>query len=66
MEKEVKCHLCKGKAELKFEGMKLDNGRIAIKQSPYYKCSKCKEELATSKQMQELSEQINSGKGLIA
>ncbi|MBU0635483.1 AbrB/MazE/SpoVT family DNA-binding domain-containing protein, partial [Candidatus Micrarchaeota archaeon] len=30
------------------------------KESPYYKCSKCKEEFSTSKQMQELSNQINT------
>ncbi|MBU0635558.1 AbrB/MazE/SpoVT family DNA-binding domain-containing protein [Candidatus Micrarchaeota archaeon] len=60
MEKEIKCHLCNGKAKLKFEELKLDNGRITIKESPYYKCSKCKEEFATSGQMQELSNQINT------
>ncbi len=60
MEKEIKCHLCRGKAKLKFEELKLDNGRIVIKDSPYYKCNKCGEEFATSEQMQELSEQINT------
>ncbi len=60
MEKEVECHLCKGKAELKFEELELDNGRIIIKGSPYYKCKKCREEFATSEQMQELSKQINT------
>ncbi len=60
MEKEIDCHLCKGKAELKFEEIKLDNGKIIIRGSPYYKCGKCKEEFATSEQMQELSEQINT------
>jgi len=60
MEKEIKCHLCNGKAELKFEEMELDNGRILIRDSPYYKCKKCREEFATSEQMQELSDQINT------
>ena len=60
MEKEIKCHLCEGKAVLKFEELKLDNGRITIKDSPYYKCLKCKEEFATSEQMHELSNEINS------
>lgn len=60
MEKKITCHLCKGKAVLKFEDMKLDKGKIIIKGSPYYKCLKCKEEFATSGQMHELSDQINT------
>jgi len=59
MEKEINCHLCKGKAELKFEELLLDNGKIIIKDSPYYKCKKCKEEFSTSEQMHLLSKQIN-------
>ena len=58
--KEVKCHLCGGKAELKHETISLDNGKITIKDSGYYKCTKCDEEFSTSEQMQELSGQINS------
>jgi len=60
MEKEIECHLCGEKAKLYFEDLKLDNGKIVIKGSPYYKCEKCGEEFATSEQMQELSEQINT------
>ncbi len=60
MEKEIKCHLCGGIAELKFEELKLDEGRITIRDSPYSKCKKCREEFATSEQMQELSKQINT------
>jgi len=60
MENEIKCHLCKGKAELKSEELVLDEGRIIIKDSPYYKCIKCGEEFASSEQMQELSNQINT------
>ena len=59
MEKEIKCHLCGGKAVLKFESLELDNGRITIRESPYYSCQKCKEEFSTSEQMHELSNQIN-------
>jgi len=59
MEKEIKCHLCKGRALLHFEELSLDNGKIIIKNSPYYKCGNCREEFATSEQMQELSEEIN-------
>ena len=60
MEKEINCHLCGGKAVLKFENLKLDKGKIILKDSPFYKCLKCKEEFATSEQMHELSEQINT------
>ena len=60
MEQKIKCPLCKGKAELKYENLELDNGRIIIKDSPYYKCNNCKEEFSTSEQMQELDKQINT------
>lgn len=60
MEKKIECHLCGGKAELKSEELSLDEGRIILKDSPYYKCKKCKEEFATSEQMKKLSEQINT------
>lgn len=60
MEKSIECHLCGGEAKLKSEELLLDEGRIAIKDSPYYKCAKCGEEFATGEQMAELSGQINS------
>src|SRR3989344_1474872 len=55
---EVKCHLCGGKAVLQFEELKLDEGKITIKDSPYYRCQKCKEEFSTAEQMKELDEQL--------
>jgi len=60
MEEKIKCCLCGGKAELKHENFELENGRITINDSPYYKCSKCKEEFSTSEQMQDLSDLINN------
>ncbi|MBI5884902.1 AbrB/MazE/SpoVT family DNA-binding domain-containing protein [archaeon] len=60
MEKEISCHLCGGKARLKFEELYLDEGRITIKESPYYECMKCHGAFATSEQMKELSRQINT------
>jgi DNA-directed RNA polymerase subunit RPC12/RpoP len=57
--KEIKCHLCGGKAVLKFEELELANGKVVIKDSPYYSCKKCKEEFSTSEQMQKLSNTIN-------
>ncbi|MFH1225191.1 MAG: YgiT-type zinc finger protein [Candidatus Diapherotrites archaeon] len=59
MGKEIECHLCAGKAALKSENLELDNGKIVVKGSPYYRCVKCGEEFATSEQMHELSERIN-------
>ena len=49
------CHLCGGKARLYLEELKLLGGKIVVKESPYYKCTQCREEFATSNQMQELS-----------
>ncbi|MDO8647930.1 MAG: AbrB/MazE/SpoVT family DNA-binding domain-containing protein [Candidatus Diapherotrites archaeon] len=60
MEKEIKCHLCGGNSILKFEELALNEGKLIIKDSPYYKCLKCGESFSTSEQMQELSEQINT------
>ena len=60
MEKEIKCALCKGTATLKFEELELDNVKVILKDSPYYKCRRCGEEFATAEQMQALSEQINT------
>jgi len=59
-EKEIKCHLCKGKAVLRSREMKFNNGDITFKDSPYYECSKCKEEFATSEQMYELNDKIHA------
>jgi len=59
-ERGIECHLCGGKTILKFEDLKLAEGKIIIKDSPYFECTKCKEEFATPEQMNELSEQINT------
>ncbi|MDO8633826.1 MAG: hypothetical protein Q7K34_00875 [archaeon] len=63
MEKEIKCRLCQGRAELQFEEVKLSDGRITIRDPPYYKCLKCRREFTTSEQMTELSGQISSKNG---
>lgn len=57
--KEITCHLCGGKAALKFEELELADGKVVIRESPYYSCQKCKEEFSTSEQMQKLSDTIN-------
>lgn len=58
--KEIKCHLCGGIAVLKHEDLSLDNGKILVRGSGYYKCKKCGEEFSTSEQMHELSSRLNS------
>ncbi|MFH1752302.1 MAG: YgiT-type zinc finger protein [archaeon] len=64
MRKEINCHLCHGKARLKFEELELNEGKIIIKDSPYYECLKCHEKFATSKQMRELFKRKENISGL--
>ena len=59
MEKEMKCVFCNGKTELKHETIKLLDGKVILKQQPYFKCKKCKKEFVTSKQMRETEKQLN-------
>ena len=60
MEKEkIKCIFCGGKAEIKCEAIELLEGKVILKEQPYYKCEKCKKEFVTSKQMRETEKQIN-------
>ena len=56
---EDECPVCRSSSKLKHEDLKLLDGKMIIKDSPYYKCTKCGEEFATSEQMQELSDQIS-------
>ena len=60
MEKEnkINCHLCKGKAILKNRNISLDDGKILIKDSPYYECLKCGEQFVTNEQMSGFSNKI--------
>ena len=58
MEKEDKCFSCGGKGVLKHEDLKLLDGKVIIKNSPYYECKKCGEKFSTSKQMYQLSDKI--------
>ena len=62
MEKEITCHLCGGKTTLKFREIRLLNGKITIKNAPYYDCQKCHEQFATSEQMRQLSDQIQAAR----
>ncbi|MFH1544822.1 MAG: AbrB/MazE/SpoVT family DNA-binding domain-containing protein [archaeon] len=57
--KEMKCVFCEGKAELKHETIELSDGKIALREQPYYKCMKCKKEFVSSEQMEETEKRIN-------
>ncbi|MFH1239921.1 MAG: hypothetical protein V1672_01785 [Candidatus Diapherotrites archaeon] len=60
MEKEkIKCVFCEAEAELKYETIELLEGKVILKQQPYYKCKKCKKEFVTSEQMKETEKQLN-------
>ncbi|MBU2100420.1 AbrB/MazE/SpoVT family DNA-binding domain-containing protein [Candidatus Micrarchaeota archaeon] len=58
--KELECGFCGGKTELKCESLELLNGKVVLKQQPYYKCKKCKKEFVSSEQMKETEKQINT------
>lgn len=61
MEKEgMKCVFCEGKTTIGCENIELLDGKIVLKQQPYYKCLKCKKEFVSSEQMKETEKQINS------
>ena len=60
MEKErVKCVFCDGTSELHYEEIKLLDGKVVLKEQPYYKCKKCKKEFVTGKHMKETESQLN-------
>ncbi len=60
MEKEkIKCMFCEGTSELHHEEIELLDGKVVLKEQPYYKCKKCKKEFITSKQMKETENQLN-------
>ncbi len=58
--KEVRCVFCGGNAELKYEEIKLLDGKVILKEQPFYKCRKCKKEFITSQQMRETEAQLNT------
>lgn len=70
MENEIKCHFCGGVAVIKYEDIVIDDGKIIIKNEPYYECKKCKEQFCTSEQMfaldKRLHEQIAFKRNVIA
>ncbi|HLC36172.1 MAG TPA: hypothetical protein VJK05_01020 [archaeon] len=57
-EKEIKCVFCEGKALLKFEDLKLLEGKSILKDSPYFKCINCRKEFVSSNQMKETEKQL--------
>lgn len=59
MENEIKCHFCGGVAVIKYEDIVIDDGKIIIKNEPYYECKKCKEQFCTSEQMFALDKRLH-------
>jgi hypothetical protein len=61
MEKEeVKCVFCEGDAKLDYEEISLLNGKVILKEQPFYKCKECKREFVTGQQMRDTEAQINT------
>ena len=60
MENKIDCYYCKGKAILKQRDLKLFEGKIVLKQQPYYQCLKCRRDFATSEQMLETEKELNT------
>jgi len=61
MEKEsIKCIFCDGTPELHCEEIELLDGKVVLKEQPYYKCKKCGKEFVTSEQMKETESQLNT------
>jgi len=58
--KEIKCHICGGITKLKYESMKLLDGKFILEKQQYYKCVKCKEEFVTAYQMRDTENELNS------
>lgn len=58
--KTMKCGFCNGEAELKFGDDKLFDGKIILRDQPFFKCKKCKREFVTSDQMRETEKQLNA------
>jgi DNA-directed RNA polymerase subunit RPC12/RpoP len=55
----IECKVCGGSAEIKYENISLFDGKITLRDEPYYKCSKCKREFVTSEQMKESENRLN-------
>ena len=60
MEQKIKCVFCGGKTELHFENVELLDGKMTLKNEPYYKCTSCKKEYVSSEQMRETEQKLNS------
>ena len=58
--KEIKCVFCSGNTELKYEEIEMLDGKIVLKQQPFYKCKKCGKEFVSSAQMRETESQLNT------
>jgi len=58
MGEKMKCPKCKSSASIVQLDTKLFGGQIILKNEDYYKCDKCGEEFATSKQVKESEKKL--------
>ncbi|MFH0955038.1 MAG: YgiT-type zinc finger protein [Candidatus Micrarchaeota archaeon] len=61
--KTRKC-MCGGTAVLKFNDLKLFDGKLVLKDQPYYQCTRCGEEYVTSEQMGKQEPKVRAFLGL--
>jgi hypothetical protein len=61
--KTSKC-ICGGIGVLIFEDVKLFEGKLILKDQPYYKCNNCGEEFSTSKQVSRGADEVREFLGI--
>lgn len=57
---KIGCPLCGGSAELTERDISLLEGKVILKSQPFYKCSKCNERFATSKQVEKAEKELRA------
>lgn len=60
MEEKIACVFCKGEANVAFEELNLLNGKITLRNQPYYRCNKCKKEFVTPEQMLQAEKELKT------
>jgi len=66
LEKRVIECFCGGKADLKFEDLKIKTAGITIKDTGYYKCRKCADKFSTSEQMHDIDRKLKTQLKMLA
>ncbi len=59
MEKsKMSCIFCNGKIDICYKDLSLLNGKVTLKNEPYYKCQNCKREYVSSEQMKDTEKKL--------